>query len=239
MSIPHSIRDAIPVVHREGYPFIGGTLAAAILLGLFWQPAFWLLLGLAGWMVIFFRDPERVVPSGPGLVVSPADGRIEPVVKAVPPPELELGPEPRIRVSIFMNVFDCHISRAPVAGQVRRVAYRPGKFFNADLDKASEHNERNSLIIEMPDGTIVPTVQIAGLIARRILCWTREGDRLGRGERFGMIRFGSRLDVFLPEGSEVTVLHGQRAVGGETLIARLPGAAEAALDASQAKEEVG
>ncbi|HEX2255356.1 MAG TPA: phosphatidylserine decarboxylase [Afifellaceae bacterium] len=221
MSIPHSIRDAIPTVHREGYPFIGGTLAAAVLLGLFWQPGFWLLAALAGWMVIFFRDPDRVVPVGPGLVVSPADGRIEPVVEAVPPPELELGPEPRTRISVFMNVFDCHINRAPVAGIVKRVAYKPGKFFNADLDKASEHNERNSVLFQLADGTVVPTVQIAGLVARRILCWTGEGARLGRGERFGMIRFGSRLDVYLPAGAEVTVLAGQRAVGGETVIARL------------------
>ena len=222
MSIPNSIRDAIPTVHREGYPFIGGTLAAAFVLGFFWQPAFWLLLALAGWMVIFFRDPDRVVPVAPGLVVSPADGRIEPIVEAVPPPELELGPEPRTRVSVFMNVFACHINRAPVAGTVKRVAYRPGKFLNADLDKASEANERNSVVFQLPDGRIVPTVQIAGLVARRILCWTGEGRNLARGERFGMIRFGSRLDVYLPQGAEVTVLAGQRAVAGETVIARLP-----------------
>jgi phosphatidylserine decarboxylase len=224
MSIPHSIRDAIPVVHREGYPFIGATVAAAVLVGLFWQPGFWILLAIAGWMVIFFRDPDRVVPTAPGLVVSPADGRIEPVVQAVPPPELELGEEPRTRVSVFMNVFDCHINRAPVAGTVKRIAYRPGKFFNADLDKASVLNERNSVIFQLPDGTVLPTVQIAGLVARRILCWTGEGKSLARGERFGMIRFGSRLDVYLPEGAEVTVLAGQRAVAGETVIARLPGA---------------
>ena len=225
--ITRSIREAIPSIHRAGYPFIAATVALAIVSGFFFEPAAWVLMILAGWMVIFFRDPVRTSPTAPGLVVSPADGRVEPVVRVPPPPELELGPEPRIRVSVFMNVFDCHINRAPVAGRVARIAYRPGKFLSADLDKASEDNERNGLVIDTPDGVRLGVVQIAGLVARRILCWTREGAALQPGERFGMIRFGSRLDVYLPDGSVVAVSARQRAVAGETVLAYLPGAVPA------------
>ena len=159
-------------------------------------------------MAIFFRDPVRVVPTAPGLVVSPADGRVEPIVRAVPPPELGLGEARLARVSIFMNVFDCHINRAPVAGRVARIAYKPGKFLSADLDKASEENERNALVIESESGSDVGVVQIAGLVARRIVCWTKEGAGVAAGERIGMIRFGSRLDVYLPEGSTIVVERG-------------------------------
>jgi phosphatidylserine decarboxylase len=158
------------------------------------------------------------------LVLSPADGRIEPIVTAVPPVELGLGTEPITRISVFMNVFDCHINRAPVAGRVVRVAYKAGRFLSADLDKASEVNERNGLIIEAAPGAKVGVVQIAGLVARRILCWTSEGADLAAGERIGMIRFGSRLDVYLPDGSVVMVGAGQRAIAGETVVALLPGA---------------
>ncbi len=219
-----SISEAVPTVHREGWPFIAVTLALAVVFAFLFAPLFWLLLILAGWMVIFFRDPVRVVPVAPGLVVSPADGRVEPIVHALPPPELGLGAEPLTRVSVFMNVFDCHINRAPVAGRVTSVAYKAGKFLSADLDKASEVNERNGLMIETEGGQIVGVVQIAGLVARRILCWTREGARLEVGERIGMIRFGSRLDVYLPEGATVIVNPGQRAIAGETPIALMPGA---------------
>lgn len=222
MSIVKSVQDAIPPVNSAGYPFIGGTVAVAVLLGLLWQPLFWLLIILAGWMVVFFRDPERVTPDGPGFVISPADGRIEPIANVPPPPELGLGPEPRTRISVFMNVFDCHVNRAPVPGKILRIAYSPGKFFNADLDKASEFNERNSLLMETGSGHQVAVVQIAGLVARRILCWKRELETVEAGERFGMIRFGSRLDVYLPEGATVDVLPGQRAVAGETVLAWLP-----------------
>lgn len=218
----HSIRAAIPDIHREGWPFIAATLALAILFAFVFTPLFWLLLILAGWMAIFFRDPMRVVPIAPGLVVSPADGRVEPIVEVVPPAELGLGEIPLTRVSVFMNVFDCHINRAPVTGQVKRIAYRPGKFLNADLDKASEENERNGLVIVSERGPEVGVVQIAGLIARRIVSFTREGATLQAGERIGMIRFGSRLDVYLPPGSTLAVSPYQRAIAGETILATLP-----------------
>jgi phosphatidylserine decarboxylase len=224
MSIVRSITDAIPPIHRQGRPFILGALLAALVLGLVWEPAFWLFAILAGWLVIFFRDPVRTVPVDPGIVVSPADGRIEPVVEVVPPPELGLGEVPLTRISVFMNVFDCHINRAPAAGTVMTIAYRPGKFFSADLDKASDDNERNGIVISMAGGERIGVVQIAGLVARRILCWTQTGAPLEQGERFGMIRFGSRLDVFLPDGSTVLVHPGQRAIAGETILASLPGA---------------
>ena len=223
MSIARSVREAIPVVHREGWPFIGVTLALAIVFAFVFQPLFWLLLLLAGWMAIFFRDPVRAVPVAAGVVVSPADGRVEPIVRVVPPPELGLGERPLVRVSVFMNVFDCHINRAPVGGRIARIAYRPGKFVSADLDKASEDNERNGLTIETADGVKVGVVQIAGLVARRILCWTREGTPVEAGQRIGMIRFGSRLDVYLPEGSVAVVGAKQRAIAGETVLALLPG----------------
>lgn len=219
-----SIQEAFPEVHREGWPFIAVTLALAVLFAFVFSPLFWVLLILAGWMAIFFRDPVRTVPTSPGLVVSPADGRVEPIVQAVPPAEMELGTAPLTRISVFMNVFDCHINRAPVAGRVTRIAYKAGKFLSADLDKSSEANERNSVLIDAADGLKVGVVQIAGLVARRIVWWTREGAELAAGERFGMIRFGSRLDVYLPEGSVTLVKPGQRAIAGETIIALLPGA---------------
>lgn len=226
MSISRSIRDAIPPVNKAGYPFIAATAIIAILAGLiFSQALFWLLAILTGWMVIFFRDPDRVTPSGKGLVISPADGRVEPIVTVAPPPELGLGPGRRVRVSIFMNVFDCHVNRSPIDGQIRRIAYRPGKFLSADMDKASEDNERNGLLIDLENGQNLAVVQIAGLVARRILCWSKEHQTLQAGERFGMIRFGSRLDVYLPDGATVDVLPGQRAVAGETVIAWLSDAA--------------
>jgi phosphatidylserine decarboxylase len=222
--IARSIREAIPDVHREGWPFIAVTMALALVFAFVFPPLFWLLAMLAGWMAIFFRDPVRVVPVAPGLVVSPADGRVEPVVSVMPPMELGLGDRPLTRVSVFMNVFDCHINRAPVGGRIAHIAYKPGKFVSADLDKASEDNERNALSIETPAGAKVGVVQIAGLVARRILCWTQTGAAIDAGQRIGMIRFGSRLDVYLPEGSVVAVAAGQHAFAGETIIALLPGA---------------
>ena len=221
--IVQSIRDAIPPIHREGRPFIAATLVAALALGFVFEPAFWILAILAVWMTLFFRDPVRTVPVAGGLVVSPADGRVEPIVAVPPPLELGLGSEPLLRISVFMNVFDCHINRAPVGGAISRIVYRPGKFLSADLDKASDDNERNGLVIEDGAGRRVGVVQIAGLVARRILCWSKEGETIAAGERIGMIRFGSRLDTYLPAGSVAVVNAGQRAVAGETILAHLPG----------------
>jgi phosphatidylserine decarboxylase len=220
----NSIREAWPRVHREGWPWLAGTGVLAIMFAFVYPPLYWLLSILFGWMVVFFRDPLRVVPTSPGLVVSPADGRVEPISRATPPAELGLGTNRLWRVSIFMNVFDCHINRSPVPGRVSRIVYKPGRFLSADLDKASEDNERNSIVIEAAGGQDVGVIQIAGLVARRIVCWTREGAEVGAGERIGMIRFGSRVDVYLPEGAVVMASAGQRAIAGETLIAVLPGA---------------
>jgi phosphatidylserine decarboxylase len=208
-------------VHREGYRFIAGFAAATLVLFLVSDLLGWVGVGLTVWCYYFFRDPSRVTPAREGLVVSPADGVVSGVGPAVPPLELGLGAEPRTRVSVFMNVFDCHVNRAPVEGRVTRVAYHPGKFLNASLDKASEANERNGLVIETPDGRSFGVVQIAGLVARRIVCFVAEGASLRTGERFGLIRFGSRLDVYLPEGVAPLVAVGQAAVAGETVIADL------------------
>jgi len=220
MSLIDSIKKNLAPIHPDGYPFIGGFAFAAIVL--FWlaKPLGWLGVLATLWCAYFFRDPRRVVPVGEGLVVSPADGRIAQVALASPPPELEMGPEQRVRVSIFMNVFDVHVNRAPVAGEVRRIVYRAGKFINADLDKASEDNERNSLLLRTPAGPVA-VVQIAGLVARRIVCFVREGTSVAAGERIGLIRFGSRVDVYLPGNVKPLVSEGQTALAGETVIADL------------------
>jgi phosphatidylserine decarboxylase len=198
MSIADSIRKQIAPIHPEGYPFVGGFALVSILL--FWlaTPLGWLGVLMTAWCAYFFRDPARVTPVRDGLVVSPADGRISQIVIASPPAELELGVAPRPRISIFMSVFDVHVNRTPVTGTVERIAYRPGKFINADLDKASEDNERNSFVIRT-GGVRVGMVQIAGLLARRIVCFAREGQTVNVGDRVGLIRFGSRVDVYLPE----------------------------------------
>ncbi len=213
------------IIRREGWPFI--AVSALATLGLFavTQPLGWIGLIVTGWCVCFFRDPERVVPLGAGLVISPADGVVQAIATMPPPAELEMDEAPMRRISVFMNVFDCHVNRAPVGGMITRAAYRPGVFFNASLDKASEQNERRSLCIAMADGRMLAVVQIAGLVARRILCWVDEGQALGAGERFGMIRFGSRLDVYLPPGTRVLAAVGQRVIAGETVIAELDSSA--------------
>lgn len=209
----------IKPMHREGIPFVAIFAAITLVLFLIWEPLGWIGVGLTVWCYYFFRDPKRAVPENRGLLVSPADGIVSMIVPAVPPVELGLGPDPMTRVSVFMSVFNCHVNRAPIAGKVTAVAYRPGKFLNASLDKASEDNERNALAIELPDGRRIAVVQIAGLVARRIVCWTNPGQSLRTGERFGLIRFGSRLDVYLPDGVEPQVAVGQTAVAGETVIA--------------------
>jgi phosphatidylserine decarboxylase len=223
MSIVASVQRSLAPIHPEGYVFVGGFAAASLVLGWIWGPLGYVGWILTAWCAYFFRDPKRVTPLREGAVVSPADGRIETVGYYPPPPELELGDRPLLRVSIFMNVFDCHINRAPMAGKVVRVAHRPGLFLSADLDKASDDNERNGMVIEAADASIA-VVQIAGLIARRIVCFVRPGGALRAGERFGLIRFGSRVDVYLPEGAKTLVGVGQRAIAGETVIADLKAA---------------
>jgi len=220
MSILASIRGQLVPVNREGYRFIVGFALASLVLSWLWTPLGWIGLVLTVWCVLFFRDPERVTPVREGIIVAPADGRISRIIQAAPPPELGLGERPLMRVSIFMNVFDCHVNRSPVSGRIEKIVYKAGAFINAELDKASENNERNSFIITAGQSRI-GVVQIAGLIARRIVCFTREGVNVGAGERIGMIRFGSRVDVYLPEGVRPLVAEGQTAVAGETVSADL------------------
>ena len=212
----------IKPMHPEGLKFVAtfGLITAGLFL---LTPILgWIGVGLTVWCYYFFRDPERVTPDRPGLIVSPADGIISLIEPAVPPKELGMSDRPLTRVSVFMNVFNCHVNRAPIAGEITAVAYRPGKFFNASLDKASEHNERNSLCIRLSDGREIAVVQIAGLVARRIVCFVAPGAQTATGERFGLIRFGSRLDVYLPPGVTPLVSLGQTMVAGETVLAELP-----------------
>ena len=220
-SLLDTITDFITPVHREGTPFIAAGAAATLLLLWLWPPLGWIAAILTLYVVYFFRDPDRVTPLREGLIISPADGKVSSIETVKPPAELGLGDEPRVRVSVFLSVFDVHINRAPVAGRITRSHYFPGAFMNAALDKASEENERRSLIIEMASGTQIGVVQIAGLVARRIVTFAREGDSVGIGERFGLIRFGSRVDTYLPPGRTALVAVGQRAVGGETVLADL------------------
>ncbi len=214
-----TIMDSLAPVHRDGHKFIAIAVGLALVFFLIWPPLAWLLLVAAAYIAYFFRDPDRVTPLREGLVVAPADGRITAVDTVVPPVELGLGPEQRQRVSTFLSVLDVHITRAPVAGRIARSIYVPGAFFNAALDKASEENERRAVIIERTDGVEIAVVQIAGLVARRIVAFVHEGDTVGAGERIGLIRFGSRVDVYLPPGKTALVSVGQLAVGGETVLA--------------------
>jgi len=220
MSIVDSVRKQMAPIHPEGYLFIGIFALVSLVLFIIWRPLGWVGVVLTLWCVYFFRDPARVTPVRDGLVVAPADGKISSVALAVPPAELGLGSESVPRVSIFMSVFDVHVNRSPVSGEVERIVYRPGKFLSADLDKASEDNERNALVIRTPSGRY-GVVQIAGLVARRIVCFVKEGQLVSTGERFGLIRFGSRVDVYLPAGTRPLVAVGQYALGGETVIADL------------------
>ncbi|MFC4169622.1 phosphatidylserine decarboxylase [Teichococcus aestuarii] len=221
MALIESLRLVLAPPHPAGRPFIIGGAAVAVVGGLLlgsWL--FWLGVAFTLFCLYFFRDPERVTPDRP-VFVAPADGRVVSVAPAVPPAELGLGATPRWRVAIFLSVLDVHVNRSPVDGIVTRIAYRHGKFLNASLDKASDDNERNALAIRLPGGQEIAVVQIAGLIARRILCNVREGDQLRAGERFGIIRFGSRTDLYLPEGVKPVVTEGQLMIGGETVIAEL------------------
>tara|TARA_R110000787_G_scaffold32371_12_gene85667 strand:+ start:398 stop:1111 length:714 start_codon:yes stop_codon:yes gene_type:complete len=205
----------------EGRIFVALFAAAALILFLLADFLGWIGVILTIWCVFFFRDPDRITPTEPGLVISPADGVVQQAVMAIPPSELNMGDAPMKRIGIFMNVFDCHVNRSPVDGTIVASAYRPGAFVNAEFDKASEENERRALHIRTDSGTDIAVVQIAGLVARRIICWAPDGQDLKTGERYGMIRFGSRVDVYLPQTARVLAVAGQRAVAGETVIATL------------------
>ena len=221
MALLDTMRLVLAPPHRAGQPFIAGGIAAAVA-GLFiGYGVFWVGLIFALFCLYFFRDPERVAPPRPGLVVSAADGRVVSVQMAAPPSELGLGLAPRWRVATFLSVLDVHVNRAPADGTVTRIAYHSGRFLNASVDKASDENERNALAIRLADGRDLAVVQIAGLIARRILCDVRQGDTLRAGDRFGIIRFGSRTDIYLPVGIVPLVAVGQTMIGGETVIASL------------------
>jgi phosphatidylserine decarboxylase len=223
MDIASTVRMVLAKPHPAGMPFIWGGGAVAVVGGwLFGSWLFWIGAVFTAFCLYFFRDPERVAPARHGAVVAPADGRVVSIGPAVPPAELGLGEVPRWRVAIFLSVLDVHVNRAPIEGRITRIAYRHGAFLNAAVDKASEENERNAMAIRTSDGRELAVVQIAGLIARRIVCTVREGDSLATGERIGIIRFGSRTDLYLPEGVRPLVAIGQTMIGGETVIAELP-----------------
>jgi phosphatidylserine decarboxylase len=215
-------RTVVPPIHPAGRPFIAGALAASLGLRRRSRRAGLVGAALTAWVAWFFREPRRVTPQRAGIAVAPADGTVAQVLTASPPPELGLGARQWLRISVFLSVFDVHVQRAPVTGEVVRAVYRAGRFLSADLDKASEDNERNSLLLRAMDGQHeVAVVQIAGLVARRIVCHVDEGDKVTAGQTYGLIRFGSRVDLYVPAGSRVLVEPGQRTVGGETVLAEL------------------
>jgi phosphatidylserine decarboxylase len=218
MSVVNTIRKTLVPIHPEGHKFIVAFFAVSLIAGFLWMPLFWVGMVFTAWCAYFFRDPERSVPQEDDWAISPADGVVSLVAMTVPPEELALSSEPMLKISIFMNVFNCHVNRAPMRGTIDHVVHREGKFLSADLDKASEDNERNSLVIDGAHGRI-GVVQVAGLVARRIVCWVTPTMHVDAGQRFGLIRFGSRLDVYLPEGFTPRVTVGQSAVGGETVLA--------------------
>lgn len=212
-------RFIFPPIHPEGWRFVGVFAAVTVLMWMLFKPVGVVCLVLTVWCYFFFRDPLRAVPEGDTLVLSPADGIVSAIAEVVPPKELEIGEEPMTRISIFMSVFSVHVNRAPMSGKITKMFYRPGAFVDVSLDKESENNERQELAMETVTGQKIAFVQIAGLVARRILTFVKEGDQLKAGERFGLIRFGSRLDVYLPKGVAPLVLEGQTAVAGETILA--------------------
>lgn len=228
MSEHHGILDTIfesfAPVHPDGHKFIAIGAAVTLVFFLIYPPLGWIAAAITAWIVYFFRDPQRVTPLRPGLVVSAADGKISSIEKVTPPAELGMGSEERVRISTFLSVFDVHINRSPVAGRIVRSLYVPGAFLNAALDKASEDNERRILVIDTATDGEIGVVQIAGLVARRIVTFSQIGDTVGAGQRFGLIRFGSRVDIYLPPGKVALVNVGQRAVAGETIFADLQSA---------------
>lgn len=215
------------LIHSDGWKFVGIFAFITLILSIFSGFLGYVGVVLTAWCFYFFRNPERVTPTQKGLIISPADGKVVGVKEVVPPKEFDMGTEPMLRISIFLNVFDVHINRIPVDGVIKKIIYHPGRFFNASLDKASEHNERQSLIITTEEGTDIACVQIAGLIARRIRCDVTEGESIKAGFRYGLIRFGSRADVYLPRHVAPLVIEGQRMVAGETVLADLHGKGEA------------
>ncbi|MFD5830999.1 phosphatidylserine decarboxylase [Lentzea sp. NPDC060358] len=215
-------RGMVPPMHPAGRPFVAGAAIATLLVRLR-SKRLGVVLGLVtAWVAWFFREPKRVTPTRPNIAVAPADGTVSHVVDAVPPAELGLGSQPMTRVSVFLSVFDVHVQRVPADGEVVQVSYHPGKFLSADLDKASEENERNTVWLRTVDGHDLVVVQIAGLVARRIVCEVAEGEKVAAGQTYGLIRFGSRVDLYVPRGSRVLVEAGQRTIGGETVLAELP-----------------
>lgn len=215
------MKSILAPIHRAGWPFIFLFAILTFLITLYSYVLGFIGLILTCWCIYFFRNPYRVTPIGNGLIISPGDGIIAKIEKALPPKEMKWLKKPHTRISIFLNVFDVHVNRIPVDGIISKIQYHPGKFFNASLDKASEFNERNSLLIQTPSGQEVLVVQIAGLIGRRILCEKAAGQEVKAGETFGMIRFGSRVDLYLPEGVHPQVVEGQRMIGGETIMGDL------------------
>ncbi len=214
-----ALNTVLVPINREGYRFVAVFAVVAFILFQIAEPLGWLGVVLTAWCAYFFRDPERVTPTRKGLIISPADGVVQLIERAIPPEELGMGNDPRTRISVFMNVFNVHVNRVPIDGTITKVCYRPGKFLNAALDKASDNNERQSIRMTSSGGQDIAFVQIAGLVARRILCEAKEGQEVKAGNRFGLIRFGSRVDVFLEDGIEALVVPGQLTVAGETVLA--------------------
>lgn len=213
------LRQILAPIHPDGWKFIAISAVVTVILFILWVPLGWIGLIVTMWMAYFFRDPWRVTPTRPGLIVSPADGIVVALAPAPPPPELAMGAEPVPRIGIFLNLFDVHVARAPVGGRLAARRYTKGRFVNASLDKASEHNERLAIRMVTQDGPDIAFVLIAGLVARRIVCQTYEGQRLAAGERIGIIRFGSRVDVYCPPPYVPLVVQGQRTIAGETVLA--------------------
>ena len=217
-----SLLDNVLVpIAREGWPFIAIFGLISLILYFVYAPLGWIGLVLTLWCVYFFRNPDRVTPEREGLIISPADGIVQMIAEVSPPEELDMGSEPVVRVSVFMNVFDCHVNRIPCDGRIGKLVYVPGQFLNASLDKASEENERQMVRIDLDSGAFVGAVQIAGLVARRIVCYLEEDQIVLAGERFGLIRFGSRVDIYLPHGAVSHAVIGQKCVSGETILADL------------------
>jgi len=213
-----SVKFSFPPLYKDGYFFVAVGALVASIMGMIWEPLGWICVIITLWLIYFFRDPDRVVPVGKGFVVSPADGLVANIEEVQIPSELNMKKETRTRVSIFLNIFDVHVNRVPCEGKITKIVYHPGKFFNASLDKASTDNERNHVVMEITNKKTLIFTQIAGLIARRIVCDLKEGQEVKTGQRYGVIKFSSRMDIFLPVGEVPKVNVGQRVISGETIL---------------------